>query len=246
MVLVDAGPFMMGATSTRYDARPPHTVVLDAFHIDRLEVTNRLYERFAKATGRAPPPYPQAMPVLARPDHPVVGVTWEEAAAYCRWAGKALPTEAQWEKAARGADGRTYPWGDELPIKRALANMRDRSFAAHDKETLYTGLEPVFFGTDDGFPFTAPAGSFRVGSSRYGALDMAGNAMEWCSDWYDPDYYARAPAANPTGPLSGHSRVARGGSWRSEPLNLRSTRRFHMRPDVRDLAMGFRGVMTAR
>jgi formylglycine-generating enzyme required for sulfatase activity len=125
----------------------------------------------------------------AKDDHPVVNVSWEDASAYAKWAGGALPTEAQWEKAARGPDGRVFPWGDYAE------SVRRRSATLNDEEQ------------------TKPIGKYPEASSPYGAQDMTGNVWQWCADWYDADYYGNSPARNPTGPPTGTSRVLRGGRW---------------------------------
>jgi sulfatase modifying factor 1 len=180
MVLVPAGEFLMGSK---------HRVYLDAFYIDAYEVTNALYKEFIQATGRkAPKSWNDAKFNALR--QPVVGVTWDDAAAYCQWAGKRLPTEAEWEKAARGADGRKYPWGNQW--ERTRANT-----------------------PNDGPGKPMPVGSYEGGKSPYGAHDMIGNVWEWVADWYDVDYYRTSPSHNPRGPATGKVRVLRGGSWLS-------------------------------
>ena len=144
----------------------------------------------------------------AEDDHPVVQVSWFDAEAYCAWAGGSLPTEAQWEKAARGTDGRTYPWGSVFD--GTWLNYCDASCEGGDT------------AFDDGYRFTAPVGSYPAGASPYGALDMAGNVWEWTADWYDDGYYAVSPASNPTGPDSGQYRVLRGGSWNHDRSGMRT------------------------
>jgi formylglycine-generating enzyme required for sulfatase activity len=216
MVLVPAGEFTMG--SNEYDdEKPPRRVYLDAFHIDKYEVTNAQYRRFVQATNRAAPSWYWNDPKFNGSTQPVVGVSWHDAAAYCGWAGKRLPTEAEWEKAARGTDGRKYPWGEAWDASRANSD-------------------------DSKLGRTAPVGSYATGASPYGAQGMAGNVWEWVADWYAADYYQRSPERNPKGPESGQYRVVRGGSWVSAPLNLRASGRLNLStsPDARGYYVGFR------
>jgi formylglycine-generating enzyme required for sulfatase activity len=188
MVYVAAGEFLMGSKEGEgySDERPQHTVYLDGYWIYKTEVTVAQYRKFCQATGRAMP----SVPSWGWQDaHPIVNVTWDDAVAYATWAGASLPTEAEWEKAARGTDGRLYPWGNEW----------DRSKCSNSVS-----------GPPDK---TSPVGSFPEGASPYGALDMAGNVWEWCADWYDQGYYQSSPLRNPTGPATGSARALRGGSW---------------------------------
>jgi formylglycine-generating enzyme required for sulfatase activity len=187
MVRVPAGEFRMGSAASEGwgSERPQHTVYLDGYWIYKYEVTVKQYRAFCAATGHA---FPTDTPSWGWQDtHPIMHVTWFDAQAYAAWAHAALPTEAQWEKAARGTDARMYPWGNDYdPNKLAQSGNS-------------TGTQPV--------------GSFPAGASPYGALDMAGNVWEWCADWFAPEYYADSPSRNPTGPESGAFRVLRGGSW---------------------------------
>jgi len=190
MVLIPAGEFQMGSNDGGDSEKPVHTVYLDAFYMDVYEVTNARYKKFMDATGHKAPAY-WSNSKFNSPDQPVVSVSWHDAKAYCDWAGKRLPTEAEWEKAARGGlVGRKYPWGDNL---------------THD-DANYSGT-----GGKDTWEKPAPVGSFAP--NGYGLYDMAGNVWEWCADWYDIGYYAKSPRGNPTGPSSGTYRVLRGGSW---------------------------------
>ncbi|MCP9438745.1 MAG: formylglycine-generating enzyme family protein [Nitrospira sp.] len=210
MVIIPAGEFLMGSPEGqgRPDEWPQRSIYLDAFEIDQVEVTNERYMRFVKATGHRPPPNPFGTGPLQSIEGleqlPVVQTTWYDATAYCHWAKKRLPTEAEWEKAARGTDGRLYPWGNDPPTPRR-ANF-DREW--DDQRTLHA------------------VGSLPEGDSPYGVKDMAGNAREWVADWYDADYYAHAPDRNPQGPeKKGVVRSIRGGSWHSPANDIRAAAR---------------------
>jgi len=225
MVLVPAGEFLMG-NQAEEDA-PPHRVYLDSFYIDRYEVTNGRYLKFVEATRHRAPQHvvdPQydlwagATLTQGVADLPVVNVDWSDADAYCRWAGKRLPTEAEWEKAARGTDSRIYPWGNEAPSPVRL-NFSRRWQGVHT-------LQPV--------------GNYEAGNSPYGAQDMAGNVWEWVGDWYDAGAYAAGPARNPQGPSSGSSKILRGGSWTNSADTVRSTHRREEDADMRNSDSGFR------
>jgi len=210
MVLIPAGSFTMGGGDDGdFDEQPQRVIYLDAFYMDKYEVTNTNYSRFTKMLERPEPKIPvfeDDVNLLKADDQPVVGVAWVDAVAYCRWAGNRLPTEAEWEKAARGEDGVKWPWGDEFHSSRV--NGR---------------------GTEDGYQYSAPVGSFESGRSPYGIYDMAGNVSEWVSDWYDQFYYKDAPFKNPTGPEDpGIIKVLsyRGGSYNSTTHDLRASKRF--------------------
>jgi len=210
MVTIPAGEFLMGNPEGkgRADEWPQRSVYLDAFAIDQVEVTNERYLAFVATTGHRNPPNPYGTGPLQSAKGieqlPVVQTTWYDAKAYCSWAKKRLPTEAEWEKAARGTDGRLFPWGNE-PATPKRANF-DREW--EDEKTLY------------------PVGSFPEGDSPYGVKDMAGNAREWVSDWYDADYYKHAPERNPQGPdKKGVVRSIRGGSWHSPLADITSSAR---------------------
>ena len=190
---------------------PQHRVYLDAFYLDQHEVTNRAYQGFVEATGHRRPHFWNSRWKLSDPDQPVVGVSWYDARAFCDWQGKRLPTEAEWEKAARGADGRRYPWGNDWDATRlhsadAVAARPLESFAVWSawQGAMTTGV---------GAARPAAVGSYPSGASPYAALDMAGNVWEWVADWYAPDYYTSSPPRNPTGPERGIPKVLRGGGW---------------------------------
>jgi formylglycine-generating enzyme required for sulfatase activity len=222
MIRVPAGTFTMGSDSGYSDEQPVHPVYLDEYYVDKYEVTNRQYKRFCGATGRGYPPDP-GFPGMsdyftAYPSYPVVDVSWNDAQAYCTWAGKALPTEAEWEKAARGTDARKYPWGNAEP----------------------NGTRCNIHANNDGYDYTSPVGNYPDGVSPYGCMDMAGNVWEWCNDWYASDYYGGSPGSNPQGPSSGSYRVFRGGSWYYGAWYLRCSNRLRVVPSYRNDYLGFR------
>ena len=223
MVLVPAGEFIMGSWTGDADERPVRRVYLDAYYMDKDQLTVGQYAKFLEATSQEVPPDWHIMSRAMHLKRPVVNVDWADAVAYCKWAGKRQPTEAEWEKAARGTDSRTYPWGNEPPTK-FHGNMNKELWNSH------LGLTPV--------------GMFEGGKSPYGINDMAGNVWEWVSDWYDGDYYSTAPIRNPTGPATGISKVVRGGSWGSGPDGLRSAERETHVPSFQGYGTGFRCAKT--
>jgi formylglycine-generating enzyme required for sulfatase activity len=211
--------------------QPAHTVVLDSFWIDRTEVSNGQYRRCVEA-GDCDPPVENGSHTRdsyygnsAYDDYPVIWVRWDQAADYCAWAGGRLPTEAEWEYAARGPRGLTFPWGDTFD--GTLLNYCDVDCDGVNDETV-----------DDGYPDTAPVGSFPAGVSWCGALDMAGNVREWVADWFG--YYSSRRQVNPTGPSLGDSRIPRGGSWYDTPDDVRSANRGENSPDYTRHKVGFR------
>jgi formylglycine-generating enzyme required for sulfatase activity len=209
MVTIMAGEFLMGNPEGvgRADEWPQRRVFLETFAIDEVEVTNERYMAFVAMTSHRHPPNPYGMgplwSVKGIERLPVVQVTWYDAKAYCSWAKKRLPTEAEWEKAARGTDGRTFPWGNDAPT-RNRANF-DREW--EEEKTLHE------------------VGTLPAGDSPYGVKDLSGNAREWVHDWYDSAYYHQAPDRNPQGPEKGIVRSIRGGSWHSPMSDITTSAR---------------------
>lgn len=236
MVFVPAGDFLMGSSeadpNADEDEKPRHLVYLCSYWIDRTEVTTAEYRRCVEA-GRCSPGGLVSATFIAD-DLPVVGVNWQQASSYCTWVGARLPTEAEWEKAARGIDGRIYPWGGDFDGSRL--NYCDANCVADWRD----------FDGDDGYRYTAPVGSFPTGVSPFGALDMSGNVWEWTADWYEADWYHRSPYKNPTGPQSGVQRVIRGGSWLYPAESVRVARRHRDVPTSRYDNIGFRCVVSDR
>lgn len=225
-VVVPAGEFIMGTDQAREDAYPEHKVYLDAFEIDRYEVTNAQYWEFLeyiKKTNdhskcfKGEPSNKDHTPrfwdneYYNVPDYPVARIDWYDAYAYAAWAGKRLPTEAEWEKAARGLDGRDFPWGNEWDTARCNLSGEPK-----------------------------PVGSGEAGKSVYGCYDMAGSVYEWCADWYVNTYYTESPYKNPKGPDNSARRVIRGGSRFSKPFQVRAHTRKSEQPDLFNLALGLR------
>jgi serine/threonine-protein kinase len=235
MMLVPAGKAAIGRNDEGLDSRPMHVVALDAFLIDKYPVTNRMFSQFLNGMGNQTEGGTKWYDDTARnarlkwsgncwlvmrnyAAHPIVSVSWYGAVAYCRWAGGRLPTEAEWEKAARGLDNRIYPWGNQAPTYE-VAN--------------YQGYQVS----------TSPVGSFPKGASSFGVLDMAGNVWEWVSDWYGHDYYARSLLINPRGPDTGATKVVRGGSWFNIDRHLKVSYRSYSNPATRTANLGFRCVV---
>lgn len=237
MVYVPGGEFKMGGAGNLADRK--HTVALNGFWIDQAEVTNAQYRHCVEAgVCRAPtacswgePTYEDA----AKADHPVLCVAWRDADVYCTWAGGRLPTEAEWEYAARGPDSAIYPWGDEFDGTRL--NSCDAN-CPH--------LDHAVTDYDDGYARTAPVGSYPEGASWCGALDLAGNVWEWVADWHGA--YPLTQQTNPTGPDSGSERLIRGGSWfdYNEYGFLRADNRHPFEPRATHDMIGFRCVVPVR
>jgi len=266
MVYVPAGEFLRGTSIDRARAlaaqfgayfaveTPQRSIDLDAYYMDKFEVTNQQYAQFLAVLAPAGRPYahPQAPPPkdpipaywydrrLNGATHPVTGVDWYDAATYCHWAGRRLPTEAQWEKAARGPSGQEYPWGNTW--NAAYANNAELTFGqpilSHTQWLQL--LAPLRLEALQ--QLTKPVGSFPEGVSPYGVYDMGGNLWEWCQDSYQKDYYHSAPSRNPSGPSSSAYKVLRGGCWSSHRGMLRAAYRNYDLATDRHLEVGFRCV----
>jgi formylglycine-generating enzyme required for sulfatase activity len=229
MVLVPAGLFTMGAVSGKFDAdeTPPHTVYLDDYYIDVMEVTNAQFARFANSGGYQTDAEKagdsttwRSLNSADRRRFPVVFVSWNDAVRYCAWAGKRLPTEAEWEKAARGATKRIYPWGN--------------SFTERYANTVDAGIgQPV-------------AVASQSAQSPFGLYDAVGNVWEYVRDWYDGGYYTNSPKTDPRGPATGTFKVIRGGSFKSQSDRATTTVREKISPDSRGDDVGFRCVKDVR
>lgn len=204
MILIPEGEFLMGSDDGLPDARPMHRLSVSAYWLDRYEVTNRRYRHCVEGGGCMAPKDRSGYDEAARAEHPVTNVTWNQARGYCRWRGKRLPTEAEWEKAARGIDGRLYPWGNNDDVARGRAR-------AVDQKAVKNGTEPV--------------GSLEFALSPYGVADLVLNVSEWVNDWYAEDFYRSSPARDPQGPVRGSFRVLRGGEVSDRPLELRASYR---------------------
>lgn len=227
IVLIPAGEFLMGSNHADDPyfwgaEEPEHTVTLDAFWIYRTEVTQGMYQRCVEEKA-CPIPERIKDPIAEQygnpqfSNYPVVMVTWKASLAYCQWAGARLPTEAEWEKAARGTDGRLFPWGNNSDWN-GLANFLSSS--------------------------TMPVGSYPTGASPYSVYDMAGNVLEWVHDFFQPSYYRSSPLNNPLGPISGNRRVIRGGAFnQTEVAGLRTVARASLRPTDTKISVGFRCVV---
>ena len=226
MVSIPRGEYTMG--SHEHSDEAAHQVVLDAYLIDKFEVSNARFKEFMKATGHPAPAYWDD-PRLSKANQPVVGVSWNDADAFCKWEGKRLPTEAEWERAAKGPKGDNhYPWGHKLDPQKAN------------------------YGQNVGR--TMPVDSYPEGVSGFGLYNMAGNVFEWVADWYDPKYYKESVALNPQGPDKGYNfanqgavKVLRGGSWLAPETSLHTSHRFWNQPENNSygVGLGFRCAKSA-
>lgn len=228
MVHIPGGWFRMGSNKKSNES-PPHRVYVRGFYLDATEVTVGDFRQFCRQTGRKMP----EQPIWSSDAHPVVNVTWHEAKAYANWQDKRLPTEAEWEFAARGGQNSVkYAYNAEKVYLQSYGNIADESIL-NVKERF-----PVKSRYDDGFPFAAPVRSFPP--IDLGLYDMEGNVLEWCSDWYGEDYYGKADKLNPKGPENGHYRVVRGASYNRSGQYLRATYRSWFPANVRFEFLGFR------
>jgi formylglycine-generating enzyme required for sulfatase activity len=224
LVYIPAGEFKQGASPYDSDREPneepQRTVYLDAFWISKTQVTNNMFNACVNSSVCKHSASHQTNPRYLDPfyaSHPVVYISWDMAQIYCQWTGGRLPTEAEWEKAARGTDGARYAWGEERPREK-------------------------FVNIDNIFSTTTTVGLFPYGTSPYGALDMGGNVREWVSDWYDTDYYQYAPNSNPTGPASGEEKVLKGAAFSDSIRYARPSNRLKHEPKSPGAVRGFRCV----
>ncbi len=231
LCLIPAGTFTMGSAEDLPNEAPVHKIYLDAYYIGKTEVTNAEYYPFWVESGgtnseHTPVSYGGEFgtwPHIAetRPNHPVIGVAYDSAVAYAKWRGMRLPTEAEWEKAARGVKARRWPWGNTFGQR-----IKNTTIHANVWKQSETQLQPV--------------GTYPTGVSPYGAYDMAGNVWEWVSDWYSETFYRRSPDRNPKGPAIGSRRVVKGGSWLNPEVLARCSTRIGQHPAIGTSFIGFR------
>ncbi len=255
MVVIPEGPFQRGAPEGQGDAdeHPQRTIHLNAFSIDRYEVTNRDYRAFVVATRHRIPEHccdpdynlwtgPEIAETLL--DHPVINVDWSDAVAYCVWAGKRLPSEAEWERAAKGVEGRLFPWGNQQDRMRVngAAYWAQKDFGSQEDTKAWWAETGAVVAAHLGVKgiLTVPVTTLEEGATPDGLMHMAGNVWEWVADWYDPQYYETSPERNPKGPEGGDFKTLRGGSWLNHQHMLRTTARDGARPTMRNHGTGFR------
>jgi len=235
MVLIPSGTYEMGDLKSLSETNvfdllnpdrhalgpenPAHKVFVEAFFIDIYEVTNASFAEFIKAKNRKPPTFWNNTD-FNQPQQPVVGITWKEAQSFCKWKNKRLPTEAEWEKAAKGKEIYDYPWGNSLPTEEKL------NFDSHTGKTM-------------------PVGSYEAGKSSLGVYDLSGNVAEWVYDWHGPEYYLFSPEKNPQGPSEGTYKVIRGGNWRNNKDDVKVTFRNATTPKLKSKTVGFRCAKNA-
>ena len=220
MIKVPEGVFTRGSHMGDIDEKPEQEVYVDAFWVDKYEVTVEAYNKFRKAADYVEPSVPffeGDHELLKTPKFPVVGVSWYDAVNYCSWAGKRLLTEAEWEKAARGTHGLAYPWGNEMLPRRA--NIK---------------------GTADDYAYMAPVGTYPMGRSVYGVYDMSGNVSEWVEDWYDQFAFEKLDMINPVYEKETKNHVYWGRSWDATKVDIRASKRFAATPGRKDAIVGFR------
>jgi formylglycine-generating enzyme required for sulfatase activity len=242
LVEIPEGKFWMGSTGKEgTDAEhPQHELYLNHYYISKYELTNEQFDKFVRATGyktdaeKTNKTSWRSLYTKETAKYPVVRISYNDAKAYCDWAGLRLPTEAEWEKAARGIDKRRYPWGNDVPGANGVARC---NYA--DNNTNYQWSE---LNVNDGYKNTAPVGSYDKGISYYGCYDMAGNVWEICADYYDELYYMRSPKENPQGSEQGVTRVIRGGSWYTNAFDLRCASRAKVAQGYSNADLGFRPV----
>ncbi len=264
MVQIPAGSFVMGSNDGYENEKPTHRVYVNAFYLDKYEVTVAQFKMFVDARGYKTDAEKAGSSSIwngkewkdvagihwlhdaegkligrERMNLPVIHVSWNDAVAYAKWAGKRLPTEAEWEYAARGgAKNYNYGWGNSAPSGKKGANIADESSSQK------LNSSKTWKDFNDGYVYPSPVGSFAP--SEFGLYDMTGNVWEWCSDWYDRNYYASSPKTNPIGPASGQTRVLRGGAWGSEPTDVRCARRAAYEASKRTNLFGFRCALDIR
>jgi formylglycine-generating enzyme required for sulfatase activity len=261
MIYVPAGEFIMGSSIGENEG-PEHKVYVDAFWIDQTEVTNAMFRKFVDATSYRTNaemdgwasvfnssakewqditgaswqhPRGPSNDLSGLDNYPVVQISWNDAKAYCEWVGRRLPTEAEWEKAARGTDSRIYPWGNQN-VTGDLLNLADQNL----------NVQWAKKDVDDGYQFAAPVGHYPDGASPYGVYDMMGNVQEWVADFYDENYYATSPIRNPTGPMTGQGHILRGGGWNDGKSSVRVTYRKIDSSEARSDNTGFRCAQSAQ